>query len=206
MTRLPSQAPSSTCRPRRRSRGRRRRTGVVAEPGFSLVAPGSGVIMMPPVSVCHQVSTIGQRSLADDAMVPFPGFRIDRLADRAEQAQRGAARLLHRLLARAHQRADRGRGGIEDIDLVLVDHFPEAGDRRGSSECPRTSASSRRWRAGHRRCSCGPSPSRRRRCTNRRRPRDNRRHIDASSRRRRDSRRSCAPRPWACRSSRRCRG
>ncbi len=23
--------------------------------------PGSGVIMMPPVSVCHQVSTIGQR-------------------------------------------------------------------------------------------------------------------------------------------------
>ena len=26
------------------------------------VAPGSGVIMWPPVSVCHQVSTIGQRS------------------------------------------------------------------------------------------------------------------------------------------------
>ena len=25
--------------------------------------PGSGVIRMPPVSVCHQVSTIGQRSL-----------------------------------------------------------------------------------------------------------------------------------------------
>ena len=25
------------------------------------MAPGSGVIMMPPVSVCHQVSTIGQR-------------------------------------------------------------------------------------------------------------------------------------------------
>jgi hypothetical protein len=33
----------------------------VAEPGFSAVAPGSGVIRMPPVSVCHQVSTIGQR-------------------------------------------------------------------------------------------------------------------------------------------------
>ncbi len=27
------------------------------------MAPGSGAIMMPPVSVCHQVSTIGQRSL-----------------------------------------------------------------------------------------------------------------------------------------------
>src|SRR5207244_7425992 len=33
------------------------------EPGFVGVAPGSGAIMMPPVSVCHHVSTIGQRSL-----------------------------------------------------------------------------------------------------------------------------------------------
>ncbi len=37
------------------------KNGRVAEPGFSSVAPGSGVIRMPPVSVCHQVSTIGQR-------------------------------------------------------------------------------------------------------------------------------------------------
>ncbi len=36
--------------------------GRVHEPGFVGIAPGSGVIMMPPVSVCHQVSTIGQRS------------------------------------------------------------------------------------------------------------------------------------------------
>ena len=36
-------------------------SGRVAEPGFSAVAPGSGLIRMPPVSVCHQVSTIGQR-------------------------------------------------------------------------------------------------------------------------------------------------
>src|SRR5690242_2659666 len=36
-------------------------SGRVAEPGFVLVTPGSGEIMMPPVSVCHQVSTIGQR-------------------------------------------------------------------------------------------------------------------------------------------------
>ena len=55
---------------------------------------------MPPVSVCHQVSTIGQRSVADDAVIPFPGFGIDRLADRAEQPQRLARGLLHRLLAR----------------------------------------------------------------------------------------------------------
>src|SRR5215469_13454469 len=37
------------------------KNGRVADPGLSLVAPGSGVIRMPPVSVCHHVSTIGQR-------------------------------------------------------------------------------------------------------------------------------------------------
>ena len=36
--------------------------GFVAEPGFSGVMPGSGVIRIAPVSVCHHVSTIGHRS------------------------------------------------------------------------------------------------------------------------------------------------
>src|SRR5437588_13074821 len=36
--------------------------GRVAEPGFVGITPGNGVIMIWPVSVCHQVSTIGQRS------------------------------------------------------------------------------------------------------------------------------------------------
>src|SRR5947199_1484274 len=36
--------------------------GCVAEPGLVAVIPGSGVIMIAPVSVCHHVSTIGQRS------------------------------------------------------------------------------------------------------------------------------------------------
>jgi len=35
--------------------------GSVAEPGFSLVSAGSGVISGCPVSVCHQVSSTGQR-------------------------------------------------------------------------------------------------------------------------------------------------
>src|SRR3954447_18334835 len=35
--------------------------GIVAEPGLAAVRPGSGVIMMWPVSVCHHVSTTGQR-------------------------------------------------------------------------------------------------------------------------------------------------
>src|SRR4030095_12511489 len=37
--------------------------GFVPEPGLVGVAPGIGVIMIAPVSVCHHVSTIGQRPL-----------------------------------------------------------------------------------------------------------------------------------------------
>ena len=36
-------------------------SGRVADPGLAVVTPGSGAIMIPPVSVCHQVSTTGQR-------------------------------------------------------------------------------------------------------------------------------------------------
>src|SRR5215471_19123433 len=36
--------------------------GIVADPGLSVVTPGSGVIRIAPVSVCHHVSTTGQRS------------------------------------------------------------------------------------------------------------------------------------------------
>src|SRR5687768_1754871 len=36
-------------------------SGKVAEPGRRVVAPGRGEIMMAPVSVCHHVSTRGQR-------------------------------------------------------------------------------------------------------------------------------------------------
>ncbi len=64
--------------------------------------------------------------VADHAVVPQPGFGIDRLADRAEQAQALACRLLHRRLALAHQGADRGGRRVEDVDLMLVDHLPEA--------------------------------------------------------------------------------
>ena len=65
-------------------------------------------------------------AFADDAVIPFPGFRVDRLADGAEQAQRFAARLFHGRLARRHQRANGGRRRVENIDLMLVDDLPEA--------------------------------------------------------------------------------
>src|SRR5579875_202547 len=37
-------------------------SGKVADPGLHTVTPGNGEIMMAPVSVCHHVSTTGQRS------------------------------------------------------------------------------------------------------------------------------------------------
>ena len=37
-------------------------SGLVADPGLVSVTPGSGLIRIWPVSVCHQVSTTGQRS------------------------------------------------------------------------------------------------------------------------------------------------
>src|SRR5215469_17264512 len=39
------------------------KNGRVADPGFVGTAPGIGAIMIAPVSVCHHVSTIGQRPL-----------------------------------------------------------------------------------------------------------------------------------------------
>src|ERR1039458_1786597 len=39
------------------------KNGSVAEPGLVGTGPGVGEIMIAPVSVCHHVSTIGQRPL-----------------------------------------------------------------------------------------------------------------------------------------------
>src|SRR5438105_15833796 len=38
-------------------------SGWVADPGFNVVTPGRGEIMIDPVSVCHHVSTTGQLPL-----------------------------------------------------------------------------------------------------------------------------------------------
>ena len=61
-------------------------------------------------------------------MVPAPGFRVDGLAHRPEQAQRRPVGPGHEIIALAHQRADSGRRGVEDVDAVLLYHLPEAAD------------------------------------------------------------------------------
>ncbi len=104
--------------------GLRRRTGLEADGarhGRDQDAAGFGL----PPGIDDRAAAV-----ADNAVIPQPGFRIDRLADAAQQAQGGARRRLHRCLALAHQGADGGRRRVKDVDLVLVDDLPETADRR----------------------------------------------------------------------------
>src|ERR1700678_2710750 len=56
--------PAATVSPSRLTiAGSMPRKGRVAEPGLVGIAPGNGASMIAPVSVCHQVSTMGQRPL-----------------------------------------------------------------------------------------------------------------------------------------------
>src|SRR6516162_121669 len=64
--------------------------------------------------------------IADMIVVPQPSLGVDRLANRAEYAQRAPAGASDIVFALAHQRADRRGRGIEYPDVVLVDDLPEA--------------------------------------------------------------------------------
>ena len=130
MTRLPSQGPcrtspaASTISGMHAEERKRRRTRLELDRARERRDEDSARLGLPP-GVDDRAA-----ALADDAVVPLPGLGVDRFADRAQQAQRLAAGLLHRLLARAHQRTDGGRRGVEDVDLMLVDDLPEAAHRR----------------------------------------------------------------------------
>jgi hypothetical protein len=62
MARKPEASPSSSFPLSSSTTGWTPKNGSVALPGFNGVAPGSGVIMKEPVSVCQYVSTMGHRS------------------------------------------------------------------------------------------------------------------------------------------------
>src|SRR5882724_5656110 len=99
--------------------------GRVAEPGLSTVTPGSGVIRMWPVSVCHQVSTTGQRpppitfqyQTQASGLIGSPTLPSRRKLDRSP---------LRVFLAPAHERADGGGRGVTDGHAVLLHDPPEA--------------------------------------------------------------------------------
>ena len=130
MTRFPSHAPCLNFALGVDDLRNDAKEGPCRRPGFELDGAGqrgnenAAGLGLPP-GVDDRAAAI-----ADDAVIPFPRLRIDRLADRTQKTKRRAARFLHRLLARAHQRADGGRRGVEDVDLVLVDDLPEPAYRR----------------------------------------------------------------------------
>jgi len=68
----------------------------------------------------------GAVASAHEAVVPLPGLGVDGLAHGAEQAQAREVVLLGPGLAEAHQAADGRRGGVKDVDAVLLDHLPPA--------------------------------------------------------------------------------
>src|SRR5690606_24207306 len=65
-------------------------------------------------------------ALANVLVVPLPGFQIDQLTHRPQQTQAGTIGTFDCGLALSHHGADRGRRGIEDVDLVLVDDLRHA--------------------------------------------------------------------------------
>src|SRR3546814_19903635 len=62
----------------------------------------------------------------DGVVIPAPCLGVDRLANAAEQAQRRQVMAGHIMIALAHQRADRGRRGVSDVDPMLVAAAPAA--------------------------------------------------------------------------------
>ena len=60
MTRLPAPSPVISLPFSSSNAGSIPKNGFVALPGFIAVNPATGVIIIAPVSVCHQVSTMGQ--------------------------------------------------------------------------------------------------------------------------------------------------
>ena len=101
-------------------------SGLVQEPGFVAVTFGTGEIMMAPVSVCHHVSTIGQRPPPMTLLIPDPRFGIDRLAHAAEQPQLRQVVLRGNRIPELHQRANRRRRRVEDSHAVRLADLPEA--------------------------------------------------------------------------------
>ncbi len=105
--------------------------GLWAEPGSSVVTPGSGLIMMPPVSVCHHVSTIGARpppmclryQSHASGLIGSPTEPSSRSDDRSNFAGMSSPHFMNVRIG--------GGGGVEDRDLVLLDDLPPAALVRG---------------------------------------------------------------------------
>lgn len=61
---------------------------------------------------------------------PVPRLGVDGFTDGANDTERAEVCVLHVRLAKATEKTDGGRRGVEVRELVLVDRLPEAGRRR----------------------------------------------------------------------------
>ena len=90
------------------------------------IAPGSGVIMIAPVSVCHQVSTIGQRSSPMTSRYHIHASGLIGSPTVPSRRRLSQVVLLGHSLAPLDESANRRGRGVEDGDLVAFDDLPEA--------------------------------------------------------------------------------
>ena len=100
--------------------------GIVALPGFVSVTPGSGEMAIAPVSVCHQVSTIGQRLPPIFSRYHIHASGLIGSPDGAEQAKARQIVLRRPVIAPLHERADRRGRGVEDRHAMPLADLPEA--------------------------------------------------------------------------------
>src|SRR5690606_16525438 len=68
----------------------------------------------------------GAPAAADDAVIPFPRRGIDGFTDRTQQAQSREVVLRRMFVAPLDEGANGGGRSVENVDLVLLDDFPEA--------------------------------------------------------------------------------
>src|SRR5947207_13549448 len=94
-------------------------SAAIAEPGLVDVTPGSGLIMMAPVSVCHQVSTIGQASrplfaryhIHASGLIASPTVPLRRRDDRSNFAGVSSP---HRIIVRS---------SVGAVDRIVTPYF-----------------------------------------------------------------------------------
>ena len=133
---------------RRRCRRRCPGAGTSRSPASAWWRPGSGLIMMAPVSVCHHVSTIGQRSppmcsqyqTHASGLIGSPTLPSSRSDDRSWR--------FGVLVAPLHERADRGGCGVEDGDACTSRRSDHSRSLSGKSGVPSYSTPVVRFASG----------------------------------------------------------
>ena len=75
--------------------------------------------MIPPVSVCHQLSWIGQ---PERLLAPQDDLGVERLADARDEAQRAQVVFVRDLRAGPHQHPQRRRRGVPHRHPLVLEH------------------------------------------------------------------------------------